>query len=348
MKIFTAIVFCFLLSVQPIFAVGEQNDAEDSEIDIKETLFGHVGNDYEFHIAKIRGKDITLPLPVILYGKDKGLCIFMSSRFNHKSQSYKGFKIAEEGDCKGLAVEYADDGSELRPLDLSITKNVFTIFIACLLISLVFIGIGKKYKRKPLSAPSRLQSIMEPIILFIVDDVAKPVLGHSYKKYIHYLLTVFFTILTLNLIGLIPVFPFGGNVTGNINVTLALALCTLILTMFGTTKNYWNHKLWTPGVPGWVKVSSLMPFVEVISIFTGPIALTIRLLANILSGHMIVIVMTSMIFIFYAYGPVVETPVTLVSLAFSLFILMLDVLVAFVQAYVFTLLSALYFAGAKH
>jgi F-type H+-transporting ATPase subunit a len=194
-----------------------------------------------------------------------------------------------------------------------------------------------------------LQSLLEPVILFVTDDIAKAAIGKGYEKYASFLLTMFFLILTLNLTGLIPIFPFGANVTGNINVTAALALCTFFVTMISTTKVYWHHKLWTPGVPVLLKAPlPLMPLVEIISIFTGPIALVIRLFANILSGHMVVTVLLGLIFVFSSLGPLTDSVISVIAILFSIFMMVLDVLVSFIQAYVFTLLSALYFASAKH
>jgi F-type H+-transporting ATPase subunit a len=273
----------------------------------------------------------------------------MASKFHHKHESYKGFHIANEGKYSGQIVETLPDGSEYRPIDLSITKNVFTILFTVIILCVVFISVRRRYTRNPLRKPKGLQALLEPVILFVTDDIAKAAIGKGYEKYINFLLTMFFLILTLNLTGLIPIFPFGANVTGNINVTAALALCTFLITMVSTTKEYWSHKLWTPGVPVWLKVPlPLMPMVEIISIFTGPIALVIRLFANILSGHMVVTVLIGLIFVFSSLGPLFDSGISVIAIAFSIFMMILDVLVSFIQAYVFTLLSALYFASAKH
>jgi F-type H+-transporting ATPase subunit a len=335
-------------------SLGAQNNEPAPEHDnntfhIKDFIFGHISNDYEFHITDIGKHQISVPLPVIVCNSKGEWFFFMSSKFHHKHESYKGFHIADAGKYSGQIVETLPDGLEYRPVDLSITKNVFAILFTVILLSIIFISIKRRYTRNPLRTPKGLQALLEPVILFVTDDIAKAAIGKGYEKYLSYLLTMFFLILTLNLTGLIPVFPFGANVTGNINVTAALALCTFVITMASTTKEYWHHKLWTPGVPLWLKAPlPLMPIVEVISIFTGPIALVIRLFANILSGHMVVMVLLGLIFVFSALGTFIDSIVSVIAIVFSIFMMLLDVLVSFIQAYVFTLLSALYFASAKH
>jgi F-type H+-transporting ATPase subunit a len=322
---------------------------DNNAFHIKDFIFGHIANDYEFHITDIGKHQISVPLPVIVRNSEGEWFFFMSSKFHHKKESYKGFHIASEGKYSGQIVETLPDGSEYRPVDLSITKNVFTILLTVILLSVIFISIRRRYTRNSLRTPKGLQALLEPVILFVTDDIAKAAIGKGYEKYLNFLLTMFFLILTLNLTGLIPIFPFGANVTGNINVTAALALCTFFVTMISTTKEYWHHKLWTPGVPLLLKAPfPLMPLVEIISIFTGPIALIIRLFANILSGHMVVTVLLGLIFVFSSLGPIIDSGISVIAIVFSIFMMVLDVLVSFIQAYVFTLLSALYFASAKH
>ncbi|MDR0384614.1 MAG: F0F1 ATP synthase subunit A [Prevotellaceae bacterium] len=339
-----------------LFSFGNLNARNDAPahddsgpFQIKEFIFGHIANDYEFHITDIGKRRISVPLPVIVRSSEGKWYVFMSSKFQHKHESYKGFRIAAEGKYSGQIVETLPDGTEYRPVDLSITKNVFTILFTVIVLCIIFISIQKRYTRDPLREPKGLQALLEPVILFVTDDIAKAAIGKGYEKYVSFLLTMFFIILTLNLTGLIPLFPFGANVTGNINVTAALALCTFFVTMASTTKEYWHHKLWTPGVPLFLKAPlPLMPLVEIISIFTGPIALVIRLFANILSGHMVVTVLLGLIFVFSSLGPLIDSGISVIAIVFSIFMMILDVLVSFIQAYVFTLLSALYFSSAKH
>jgi len=343
--------FIYVLLMFVSVSVKAQNTEHetDNKFDIKHFIFSHISNDYDFHVTTIGEHHISIPLPVIVKSHDRGWFVFLSSKFHHKTESYKGFSIAKDGQYSGQIVEILPNGTEYRPWDLSITKNVFSILFTTILLCAIFISIGNRYKKHPFKKPAGLQAILEPVILFVTEDIAKPAIGTGYEKYSGYLLTVFFLILALNLSGLIPVFPFGANVSGNINVTIALASCTFVVTLASTTKGYWMHKLWTPGVPSWLKVPvPLMPLVELLSVLTGPIALTIRLFANMLSGHMVVTVLMGMIFLFSFLGPIVDSGITAISVLFAIFMILLDVLVSFIQAYVFTLLSALYFGQAKH
>ncbi len=232
--------------------------------------------------------------------------------------------------------------------DFSITKTVFGIFLSVALMLLVFLTIAKNYRKNKGKAPKGLQSLLEPLILFIRDDIAKSSIGEKkYEKFMPFLLTVFFFIFFNNLLGLIPFFPGGANVTGNISVTLVLAVFTFLITSFSGNKQYWLHIVNTPGVPWWLKFPlPLMPIVEIIGIITKPFVLMVRLFANITAGHIIVLGFVSLIFIFGAISGLLGYSVSVVSVTFMLFMWLLELLVAFIQAYVFTLLSALYFGLA--
>jgi F-type H+-transporting ATPase subunit a len=213
---------------------------------------------------------------------------------------------------------------------------------------LIFLSIAKSYKQRKGQAPKGLQSFLEPLIIFIRDDVAKPSIGRGYEKHMPFLLTVFFFILISNLMGLFPFFPGGSNIAGNLAVTLVLAIFTFVITTINTNKAYWVHIVNMPGVPWWLKFPiPIMPLVEVMGVFTKPFVLMVRLFANILAGHIVLLGFVSMIFIFGAITPIAGYGVTLVSVPFSIFLSLLEILVAFIQAYVFTLLSALYFGMAK-
>jgi len=238
--------------------------------------------------------------------------------------------------------------SNVGILDFSITKTTFAVFITVFMMLFIFLSIAKSYKRNPNQAPKGMQSFMEPIILFIRDDVAKPSIGKNYEKYMPFLLTVFFFILISNLMGLIPFFPGGSNIAGNIAVTMVLALLTFIITTASTNKAYWVHIVNMPGVPWWLKFPlPIMPLVELMGVFTKPFVLMVRLFANILAGHIVVLGFVSLIFIFGAQSVAAGYGVSVVSVLFSVFLDLLEILVAFIQAYVFTLLSALYFGMAK-
>jgi len=334
---------------------GEQAEAAATAPPIESFNAGkfvmeHVSDAFEWHIATFGETEISVPLPIILYSSDKGWNFFMSSRFHHGQAIYQGFRIEKEGKNEGKIVELNDNG-EVKdlPINLSITKTVAGIFVSVIVLLLIFISIAKTAKKRVHQAPSGLQSLLEPVILFVRDDVAKPAIGEKrYAKFLPFLLTVFFFILVNNLLGLIPIFPFGANVTGNIAVTMVLALFTFLVTTFNTNKHYWKE-IYNPDVPWWLKFPiPLMPIVEFTGVITKPFVLMIRLFANMLAGHLIVTVFVSLIFVFAKLmGVEAGLGVSLISVLFSVFMLLLDVLVSFIQAYVFTLLSALYFGMAS-
>lgn len=236
---------------------------------------------------------------------------------------------------------------EYRPLDLSITKNVMALIISVIVVIAMVFSLMEYYKRRGLRAPRKGMGFIEMIVEFIYYDTIKPTLGDNTRKFAPYLLTVFFFILTMNLLGLIVVFPGGANLTGNLAVTIVLAVCTFVLTNVLGTKHYWKEIFW-PDVPIWLKCPiPIMQFIEIFGIFTKPAALAVRLFANMMGGHIIVITLTLLIFIFAAFGAAVAGAATVVSILFSIFMLALDVLVSFIQAYVFTLLSTLFIALAQ-
>jgi F-type H+-transporting ATPase subunit a len=314
-----------------------------------EFIFNHIADAHDWHIISIGKKDISIPLPVILISKEKGLVVFMSSRFEHGHAGYKGFRIETKGNNKGKIVETYINNAEAVPLDLSITKNIASLFCSVIIILLIFVSIGNAYKRDPLGPPRGMQSLFEPIILFVRDEIAKPSIGlKQYERFMPYLLTVFFFIWINNMLGLVPIFPGGANVTGNIAVTLVLALFTFTITTFTGNKAYWQHIVNTPGVPFWLKIPPLpiMPIIEVIGVFIKPFVLMVRLFANITAGHIIVLGFLTLIFLFGEINQYIGYGVSLVSVFFIMFMTLLELLVAFIQAYVFTFLSALYFGMA--
>lgn len=310
----------------------------------------HVSDAFEWHIATFGKTHVSVPLPIILYSQQKGWNVFMSSKFHHGHETYNGFRIEHEGEHEGKIVEVNEAGEVIDvPIDLSITKVVAGIMVSVVVILIVFLSIAKSAKQRTNQAPGGMQNLFEPIILFVRDEVARPAIGEKrFEKFMPFLLTLFFFILFNNLLGLIPIFPFGANVTGNIAVTLVLALFTFLMTTFNSNKHYWRE-IYNPDVPWWLKYPiPLMPIVELTGVFTKPFVLMVRLFANMMAGHMIVTVFVSLIFIFSSImGVEAGYGVSVVSIAFSVFILLLDVLVSFLQAYVFTLLSALYFGMAS-
>lgn len=324
-------------------------EADEHKFDIKETIFEHLGDGYGWEVPFNHHKRI--PLPVILWGKD-GLHIFSSSRVTHGEEYVDGnatFKVATDGDYKGKIVEIVD-GKEYKPWDFSITKNVCAIFIACLIVMLLVLQLARWHKKNPFKAPRRMTGAIEALVEFIYAGVIKPTLKEKAAKFAPYLLTVFFFIFFMNLLGLAVVFPGGANVTGNIAVTMVLAIMTFVMTNVFGTKVYWKEIFW-PDVPIWLKFPlPIMQMIEVFGIFTKPAALTVRLFANMMGGHMIVLILTLLIFIFAAMGAAVASGTAVISIAFSVFMLLIDVLVSFIQAYVFTMLSTIFIslAQAKH
>ena len=311
-------------------------------------ILDHIGDAYDGHLFDWKGKQFSVPLPVILYSKQHGFNVFLSSKFHHGHSAHAGFHIAMEGDHRGKIVETLADGSVARPmLDLSITKMVFALFVSVAVILWVFLTVAKAYTTRGMKAPKGLQSLIEPLMLFVRDDIARPAIGYKYRQFMPYLLTVFFFILINNLMGLIPIFPFGANVTGNIAITMVLALATFTIIMASSTKTYWGHIFNTPGVPWWLKIPlPLMPFIELLGVFTKPFVLMMRLFANVTAGHIIILAFISLIFIFGEMSVGLGFGSSILSVLFIIFMSFIELLVAFIQAYVFTLLSAIYFGMA--
>lgn len=314
-------------------------------------IIDHIVDAHEWHILSYGEKHVSIPLPVILIFEGK-IYAFMSSRFHHGHTPYKGFKLETVGENKGKIVRVLGDTMEADPtaplpLDLSITKNVLALFISGILICVLFISVAQAYKRRSRRAPRGVQSFLEPVILF-VRDLAKSSIGeHHYERFLPYLLTLFFFIFLNNLLGLVPFFPGGANVTGNIAVTMVMAAFTFLITTFVGNRHYWKDIFNTPGVPWWLKFPiPLMPIVEILGIFTKPFILMIRLFANITAGHIIILGFISLIFIFGNMHMALGYSISVVSILFAVFMGLLELLVAFIQAYVFTLLSALYFGMA--
>src|SRR5574344_722040 len=327
-------------------------EPQKEKLNIGETVMEHITDSHSSHILSYKNTNVAIPLPVILINNGK-IDIFMSSRFEEGEAAYKGYKLGSEKDGANLknkiiCVDSAGKYTGQKPIDLSITKNVRTLFfVAIILLFLVFLARSIALKRRG-KAFTGTQTVMEYVIMFIRDDIAEPSLGKKrYEKYMPYLLTVFCFIFLANLLGLIPFFPGGANLTGNIAVTMTLALITFVITSFSGTKSYWKHIINMPGVPIWLKCPApIMPIVETLGVFTKPFALTVRLFANITAGHIIILGFISIIFIFGNISAVVGYCVSPLSLLFGVFMSLVELLVAFIQAYVFTLLSAIYIGMA--
>lgn len=323
-------------------AAGTEAHAEEGKLDPGKILMEHILDNHEFHLADYDGHAISIPLPILIYSPERGFTAFMSSRFEHGHKDYNGYRITKDpknGHEKIIAVNEAGQPDEaVTVYDLSFTRNVTQMLIALVLLVFIMTSIAKKYNKNGSGkAPSGFQNAIEVVVTFVRDDVAKPNLGHKYEKYLPYLLTVFFFILINNIVGLIP---GSANVTGNIAVTAVLGVISLIVILFSTNKHFWGHIFNPPGVPGAVK-GILVP-VEFLGIFIKPIALIIRLFANMVAGHMIIGCLILMIFIFASLAPAAGIGFAPVSIAFTIFIYMIEVMVAFIQAFIFTNLTAVF------
>ncbi|MBK6265841.1 F0F1 ATP synthase subunit A [Marivirga sp. S37H4] len=334
---FIPLVILFLFSL--LFTEKLQASDEGEDFNATEMIMHHISDSHEFHILGEGESSVSVPLPIILYTKN-GLDIFMSSKFHHGEETVTTDKGSYEliHDKIYYAGTYSEEEhTGEQPLDFSITKNVFTLILSSLLICLIFISTARAYKKRP-GAPKGLQSFMEPLIIFVRDEIAIPNIGKNYYKFMPYLLTVFFFIWLSNLIGLVPFFPGSSNLSGNVSFTATLAVITLLVTTFSGNKAYWKHIFWMPGVP--VPVKILLAPIELISVFAKPFALAVRLFANITAGHIVILSLIGLIFIL---GSVAASAV---AVPLALFISVLELLVAFLQAFVFTLLSALFIGQA--
>lgn len=347
-----ALLFSTLIASASTESCDSITENEEHKVNPKEIIFEHLGDGYGWEVPF--SHEIRIPLPVIVRSYDGKWHCFSSSRIQH-GEEYEGFKLGGK-DSKwhnklvGERPEVVDGKTQMveyRPLDLSITKNVLALFISAIIVILMVLSVARWYSRGTYKTPRKFRGAVEALIMFIYDGVIKPTLGAKAPKFAPYLLTVFFFILVMNLLGLIVIFPGGANLTGNIAVTLVLSLLTfLIVNIFGT-KHYWKEVFW-PDVPWWLKFPlPIMPVIEIFGVFTKPAALTVRLFANMMGGHIIVIVLTLLIFILGAMGAAALGATTVVSLLFSIFMLLIDVLVSFIQAYVFTMLSTLFISLAQ-
>jgi F-type H+-transporting ATPase subunit a len=310
-------------------------------------VFEHLGDAYEWHITNWGEKSISIPLPVIVKSKERGWHVFSSSHISH-GHDHEGFYIAHEGKYEGKVVERNSAGEEIRPsIDISFTKNALGLFISSLIVLLIILPVARWYKRGAQHAPKGFRGAVELLIVYVLDEIIKPCVGEEYRRYATYLLTIFFFIFINNLMGLIPFFPGGANITGNIAVTMFLACCTFLVITFSGTKTYWKDILW-PEVPTWLKVPvPIMPLIELFGVFTKPFALMIRLFANIMAGHSAILGLVCLIFITVSMGAAINTGMSVVAVLFSIFMNFLELLVAFIQAYVFTLLSSVFINMAR-
>lgn len=328
---------------------GEGNGHEKKEgFNAQEVIFNHVLDAHEFHFLDIKGKDgevhpITIPLPVILYSPQRGLDMFMSSKFHHGHTPYAGYKM-DHGKIVPVKADGTTVDESVKVYDISLTRNIVQMFIALAILTWILLSIAKRYRKGEgvSSAPTGAQNMFEPVVTFVRDEVAKPNLGPKYAKYLPYLLTVFFFILINNIFGLIP---GAANVTGNIAFTAVLGVISFLAILISSNKHFWGHIFNPPGVP--VAVKPILVIVEFLGVFTKPFALIIRLFANMLAGHIIIICLVSLIFIFGNISKGIGWGFSPVSIAFATFIYLIEVLVAFIQAFIFTNLTAVFIGQAR-
>jgi F-type H+-transporting ATPase subunit a len=329
--------------------------SEEKGFDVTEVIMHHIKDAHDFHLFDWDGHSVSIPLPIILY-TEAGLVTFMSSEFHHDVEgqtvvekngqrfvSYHGkiYYASEVPNDHGSYVAYDETHAvtNAKPMDFSITKNVFSLFITAFLCLILFVPAAAAYKKNPTGAPKGLANFVEMFVVFVRDDVAIPNIGHKhYKKFLPYLLTLFFFIWIANMLGLVPFAPGGANLSGNIAFTMVLAFFTLVLVNINGNKDYWMHMLWMPGVP--VPIRIMLAPIELVGIVTKPFALMIRLFANMTAGHIVILSLISLTFVFQSLA------VAPAAMLLTLFIYVIKLLVAFLQAYIFALLTALFVGQA--
>ncbi|MFN8437728.1 MAG: F0F1 ATP synthase subunit A [Cytophagales bacterium] len=328
-KLFLALYVSLFFGVSSSFATeshGQNEVHKEEAFDATKVIFEHIGDSHDWHLWGEHEHAVSIPLPVILYSSKRGIVSFLSSEFHHGTADFGPYFIEHEhiGSREQDEVVY----------DFSITKNVASMFLSIVIILSIFFTVASKYKTNK-GVPSGIQSIFEPIICFVRDDIAKPNISHNHEKFVPFLLTIFFFIWINNLLGLLPI---GANLTGNIAFTFVMAIIVFIATNLNGNKDYWAHIFWMPGLSWPMKL--FMAPIELIGIFTKPFALMVRLFANITAGHIVVISLISLIFIFKSAA------MSVAAIPLALFIDVLELLVAFLQAFVFTMLTALFIGSA--
>jgi F-type H+-transporting ATPase subunit a len=325
-------------------AVAQEESQGD--VDVQKVIFSHIGNSYKWEICKFGKKEVSIYLPVIVHSST-GWHVFSSKRL--EEGPYEGLTMGTGEKYDGKIVEKGLSGQEVRPFDISITKDVLSLFMSSALLVLLILLCSRWYKHHDVNkeAPTGIAALMEPVIMMIHTDVVRDALGDETDKYSPFLCTAFFWILLNNLLGIVPFFPGGANLTGNITITFFLAMCTFFIVNFSGTKSYFKDIFW-PEVPWWLKVPiPLMPIIEIFGVFTKPFALMVRLFANMMAGHVLILSLVCVIFLVAKYGAVVLGSMSFISVTFGIFMDCLDLLISFIQAYVFTVLSTIFISLAR-
>jgi F-type H+-transporting ATPase subunit a len=341
-----SISFAFAQTAEAADTTAVAQEGTQGDVDVQKVIFSHIGNAYKWEMGKFGKKEVSIYLPIIVHSST-GWHFFSSKRFEYGP--YQGLSMGTSEKYDGKIVEKGPSGEEIRPFDISITKNVLSLFMSSTLLLVLILLCARWYKHHDPNkeAPTGLAALMEPVIMMIHTDVVRDSLGDETEKYSPFLCTAFFWILLNNLLGIIPFFPGGANLTGNITITFFLAMCTFTLTTFSGTKAYYKDIFW-PDVPWWLKFPiPLMPLIELFGVFTKPFALMVRLFANMLAGHMLILSLVCVIFMVAKYGALVIGGMSFFSVLFGLFMDCLDILISFIQAYVFTVLSAIFISLAR-
>lgn len=339
---------CMLFSSAPLMAQEHDEHAqkeESSKIDMTSLILGHISDSYEWHFCGEGENAVAIPLPIFVYSKVRGEWFFFSFKkieeAEHHHTTYEGFKLAEAGEPnEGKVVELNPATGEWeRPLDLSLTKNACGLFINSIILIAIVLFCANWYKNKKAEdeAPKGFVGLMEMMVSMVYNDIIKANIPQHVQRYSGYLLCAFFFIFLTNLIGLIP---GSANLTGNIAITCVLAVCTFLFTNLGGNKEYWKEIFWADGMPTWLK--PIMAVIEFFGLFTKPVALMIRLFANIMAGHAALLALIGVIFITAQIGAAINSIMTPLAVFFAIFLDCLELLVAFIQAYVFTMLSAVF------
>ncbi len=352
-RLFSLLVLTFAVFGLSFFAVaqteGNKTDSvkepaeakkEEGKLDVAKVIFGHIADAHEWHLFAIKhagGEEtpVAMPLPVILYNPEKGLSVFSSSKIAEGGE-YEGYVLDKSSAMKEKIIVKGHPAAKIY--DVSITKNVLSMLIGVVLLLWILLKAGKKYAANgTMTAPSGMQNFLEIVIIFLRDEVGKPCLGKKADRYMPLLLTIFFFIWINNLLGLLP---GGANFTGNIAVTSCLALLSFIVILANSKKHFWSHLFNPPGVPGWMK--PMLVLIEIISLFIKPMALMIRLFANIMAGHIVILALICMVFIFAVINTYVGAGFVPVSIAFAIFMFLLELLVGAIQAFIFCNLTAVF------